>query len=403
MNYCFGEFELDEDERELRRGSEQIVLQPLIFDLLALLVRNRSRVVSKDELLRRLWPGAFVTESSLHRAVSVARSALDDEAHEIIRNFSGRGYRFCAGVREKASASSAVADPLIDSSSLGRPHVEYATACDGVRIAFSTIGTGPALVHIMAPGGHIQQQWEVPEFVNYHSRLAEHRMLVHYDHRGTGLSQRNVEDFSLDTFLADLNAVADKLGLRRFALWGTVAMGQVAMAYAVKHPERISHLLLWHSYARGSDWTGSPGVQALRRLSDNWELFTDTMAHYTFGWSGGEAARRYAARLRDGVTRDTYRAMVARANRFDVSDLLPLIKAPTLVLHRRRFPLVGDHVARDLAARIPNARLVLLEGDSAGYALGDSLSVLRAVEEFLAIDEPPRPPNFRSARESTEL
>ena len=102
-----------------------------------------------------------------------------------------------------------------------------------------------------------------------------------------------------------------------------------------------------------------------------------------FGWLGGEPARRVAARMRESITHETYRAYQAQLNRVDVTDLLPHVKAPTLVLHRRQFPLVSIDAATDLASGIPNARLALLEGESAGYALEDSQAVLDAIDEFL--------------------
>jgi class 3 adenylate cyclase len=131
----------------------------------------------------------------------------------------------------------------------------------------------------------------------------------------------------------------------------------------------------------------SPQVQALAKLIDNWELFTDTNAHYNWGWAGGEAARLLAVRMREGVTRETYLAILGQLFTADVTDLLPSIRAPTLVLHRRRFPLVGVDVATDLASRIPNAQLVLIEGESGNYTLEDGRAVLDAIEEFLGEEE----------------
>ncbi len=211
------------------------------------------------------------------------------------------------------------------------PRIQYAQTKDGVNIAFCAHGKGTPLVQMWNPQSHIRQQWEVPEFRTFYERLAQNRMLVQYDNRGTGLSERDVSDFSLEALALDIAAVADRLGLERFALWGPITMGPVAIAYAARHPERVSHLILWCSYARGSDLLKSPQVQVLERLMDNWELYTDTTAHYAFGWGGGEAARRYAATIREGITQETLRAFTAQFLTFDVTDLLPQVRAPTLV------------------------------------------------------------------------
>ena len=263
------------------------------------------------------------------------------------------------------------------------PRIQYAKTSDGVSIAYAVRGKGPALVCLRSGIVEFKLEWEVPEFRTWNERLAQKRMLVQYDNRGTGLSERDVTDFSLEALQLDIAAVADSLSLGKFAIFATVNTGPVAVAYAARHPDRVSHLILWCSYARGSELLKSPQNQALRHLIENWELYTDTLAHYMFGWLGGEPARRVAARMRESITHETYRAYQAQLNRVDVTDLLPHVKAPTLVLHRRQFPLVSIDAATDLASGIPNARLALLEGESAGYALEDSQAVLDAIDEFL--------------------
>ncbi len=179
------------------------------------------------------------------------------------------------------------------------PRIQYAKTKDGVSIAFRTVGRGTAFVHMWNPYSHMRQQWAVPEFRAWYERLAKKLMLVQYDHRGTGLSERDVKDFSLEALALDLSAVVNRLGLERFAIWANVTMGPAAIAYATRHPERVSHLILWCSYARGSDLLKSPRVQVLERLIvDNWELYTDTFAHYALGWAGGKAAQRFASTIR---------------------------------------------------------------------------------------------------------
>ena len=268
------------------------------------------------------------------------------------------------------------------------PRIQYAQTKDGVSIAFCAHGKGTPLVQIWNPLGHIRQQWGITEFRAFYERLAEKRMLVQYDIRGTGLSQRDVTDFSLEALTRDTEAVVDRLELERFALWGNVTMGPAAIAYAARHPERVSQLILWCSYARGSDFLKSPQAQVLVRLIDNWELYTETLAHYAYGFGGGEAARLYAETIREGVTQETFRAFQDQISTVDVTDLLSQLMPPTLVLHRRQFGLVSVDVATGLASSIPNARLVLLEGDSSGYHV-DSEAVLDAFDEFLGEGDKP--------------
>ncbi len=266
------------------------------------------------------------------------------------------------------------------------PRIQYAQTKDGVSIAFHTLADGKPYVHMPFPASHFQLEWEIPELRSGHERVAEKRMLVKYDSRGTGLSDRDVTDFSLDAQVADLEAVVNRLDLERFALFAPVLSGPVGIAYAVRHPERVSHLLLWNSFLRTTDLTEASQGQALLRLVDSdWELFTETAAHVIFGWSVGEPARRYAAVLRESMTPEALQAFLAAP--VDVTELLPQVTSPTLVLHRREVPFPSVDTARRLTSNIPNARLALLEGGSGAPPLGDLEAVLAAIDEFLGEGE----------------
>jgi len=283
------------------------------------------------------------------------------------------------------------------------PRIQYAQTADGVSIAFWTLGEGMPLVHMPFVFTHIQLEWQMPEMRRWYERLAQRRKLVRYDSAGIGLSDRNVADMSFDARALDVEAVADRLGLERFALFGPLHSGPLAIAYAARRPERVSHLILWGAYARASEWSASPRVQAIRALVDmDWETYTETAAHALLGWSEGEPARRFAALIRESVTPERLRAAVARLREVDVTALLPQVKAPTLVLARRQLGFELD-VARGLAARIPDARLALLEGTSGAPYLGDTEAVLAAIDEFLgegeeaaAAAEAPAPGAFRT-------
>jgi pimeloyl-ACP methyl ester carboxylesterase len=132
------------------------------------------------------------------------------------------------------------------------------------------------------PLSHVEREWQMRELRRWYERLAEKRMLVRMDPRGFGLSERDVSDHSLDTGVLDLEALVDRLRLERFALLGFQHSGPPAIVYAARHPERVSHLLLWCSYAQPSDWARSPPIQATRALIDkDWETYTETVAHFT--------------------------------------------------------------------------------------------------------------------------
>jgi class 3 adenylate cyclase len=265
------------------------------------------------------------------------------------------------------------------------PRIQYAKTSDGVSIAYSTLGEGLPLVLAPTPEvNHIQAEWQLPGASSYYEHLAEERMVVRYDGRGTGLSDRNVADFTLDTFVLDLDAVVAHLGLKRFALLGSLGGGTVATAYAARHPERVSHLLLWCSYAPSPDMTqGTPEFEAIRALIDqDWVIYTETVTRMFLGWSAGDEARQGAAYFRQSVTQETLRTLVDVVSGIDATEFMPQVRAPTLVFCRRE-GMNGLDPSRVLAAGIPDARLVVLEGQSQFAYVGDSEAVLGAIDEFL--------------------
>src|SRR3972149_1375102 len=125
------------------------------------------------------------------------------------------------------------------------PRIQYAKASDGVSIAYWTLGEGMPFVQMPVVGfSHVQLEWQIPEWRLWYERLAKKRRLIRYDSRGFGLSERKVTDFDLDAHVLDLEAVVDRLGLESFALLATQHSGPPAITYAVRHPERGSHLVL---------------------------------------------------------------------------------------------------------------------------------------------------------------
>jgi pimeloyl-ACP methyl ester carboxylesterase len=138
------------------------------------------------------------------------------------------------------------------------PSVQYATTSDSVSIAYYTIGKGNPFVILPAgPWGSIEIEWRIPQCCAWYEQLAKDRMLVRYDIRGIGLSEQVEPDFSPESHVLDLEAVIDRLGLENFALLAPQHAGPAAIMYAARHIKKVSHLLLWMSYVRGSDYYGS--------------------------------------------------------------------------------------------------------------------------------------------------
>jgi len=264
------------------------------------------------------------------------------------------------------------------------PRIQYTRTSDGVSIAFSTLGKGVPLVQTpVAVCGVLQVEWQVPPIRAWDERVAQKRMLVKYDSRGTGLSTRKASDWSLDALVRDLKAIVDFLELPNFALMGAVNYGPVAIAFAARYPERVSHLILWATYARPSDlWT--PQAESITQLVESdWVAYTEQVCHYFAGWSTSETTRQLAEMMRKSVGPQEYLAVYPSLAQADLAALLPEVRARTLVLHRRQIPWLSMEAASYMASHIPEAELVVLEGASGGYALEDAEPVFKAVDDFI--------------------
>jgi pimeloyl-ACP methyl ester carboxylesterase/DNA-binding CsgD family transcriptional regulator len=242
--------------------------------------------------------------------------------------------------------------------------VRYARTEDGVAIAFWTIGRGTPLVHTPPfPLGHLTVEWENRANRTYYERLASEHTVTRYDGRGAGLSERGVADFSLEAKVRDLDAVVKQAGLKRFALLGFGHIGCAAIAYAATHPDQVSHLILWHSYARSSDVTNLSRIGAARSLIErDFKVYAELEGYRVSQWAGGDIAHWYADYVRASVEPDDLSAAYASLADVDVTAMLPRVQAPTLVIARSESEVLPVDVARNLTASIPNARLALLPG-----------------------------------------
>jgi class 3 adenylate cyclase len=243
------------------------------------------------------------------------------------------------------------------------PRIQYAKTSDGVSIAYAVFGEGPPIVY-MGPGFgdiHMYSSGVIPYASDTLVGLG--RRVIMYDGRGTGSSERGNTDYSLEGRLRDLEAVIDRIGIDRFALWCMGQSGPTGIACSVKHPDRVSRLVLAATYAKGADWYKAiPALRESRALEtmaeELWEYHTLSLAHAVTGFRDSDLANRVAAVLRAGMSARAYLSIRDANQKVDVIDLLPLVTQPTLVLHLIASPLSNVDLLRMLASRIPNARLV---------------------------------------------
>jgi DNA-binding CsgD family transcriptional regulator len=272
--------------------------------------------------------------------------------------------------------------------------IQYATTTDGVRIAYWSIGEGPPLVHMSAmPYSHIQKEWAFPPLRKYYQDLASGVRLIRYDCRGSGLSDREVTDFTPQAHARDILAIAQREGLRRFGLLGFGHSGGVAVHFAARHPDLVSHLVLWCAYPRAADYGRAPRVRAIRALMDeDWDYWTRAEAFLLSEYEGGPTSSWFVEYVRESLTEEGSRAAVAELRKIDVTAVMPLVKAPALVLHRTGIVPITVEMAREIAATIPNARLMLFEGTwIVPFIGGDEAAIASAIRTFVAAPPAPTP------------
>ena len=282
------------------------------------------------------------------------------------------------------------------------PRIEYARASDGVTIAYTTNGSGPPVVWLPpVPFSNIVAQWQIPLLRSAYEGLGRHLRVILYDGRGTGQSQREVEDLGLEAMIRDLEAVVLSARMGRFALFGYYHSCLLAIAYAAAHPRQVTRLVLFGGAARGWDAMAPAETQALLSLIErDWDLFTDAAAHAWLGWSAGETGRLMADAFRTATTPAMARSMLRLARETDVSSDLPLIRVPALVLHRQGERQIPVDVSRGLAAALPNGTLVELAGSTATLFVEDLEGDLKVLVDFLtdSVAQPRTPPQRRAAR-----
>ena len=180
------------------------------------------------------------------------------------------------------------------------PRISYARSADGVSVAFTVAGDGPAVVFVpWVPFSNLRMEWQNPLLNRVFEQLARRLVLVHYDGRGTGHSQRDVTDLSLEAMVSDLEAVIGRAGLAEVSLLGQYNSCPHAIVYAARYPQRVKRMVLFAGSARGWNAMSARQTQALLSLIEqDWDLFADSAAHQWLGWSAAEAAHATADQIR---------------------------------------------------------------------------------------------------------
>ena len=311
--------------------------------------------------------------------ICISRQVFDQVSRSIKMDFQALGPRTLKNIAQPvdvfaiAPADRGVGPGVAPANAVDlRQDVRFCTARDGVQLAYSKIGQGPPLMKTGNWMTHLEYDLESPIWRHLYRELAKDHTLVRYDARGNGLSDRTVDEISFDAFVGDLEAVADAAGVTRFALFGISQGCAVSIAYAVRHPERVSHLILYGGYALGWNKRARSAAQkeeeaamlTLMRLGWGKEnpAFRQLFTSQFIPGGTKEQADWFNELQRITVSGEVAARMSVATSETDVTAMLPQVSVPTLVLHARDDARVPFEAGRRMAAAIPGAKFVALEG-----------------------------------------
>ncbi|MEX0799897.1 MAG: adenylate/guanylate cyclase domain-containing protein [Dehalococcoidia bacterium] len=269
--------------------------------------------------------------------------------------------------------------------------IHFTNTADGVNIAYCTRGEGPALMLLGGWVSHLEMDLENPSSLAFVEKLSDggQRRLIRLDMRGSGLSDRQVDDLSIHARARDVEAVVDAVGADKLAIFAQSMNGPTAIIYAATHPEKVSHLILFGSFSHQSHGDREPLGKALVDLiRAEWRIGAKAIGEFVHPNADkdiSEALSRYQLASSSG---DVAASILDEALfHTDVREYLPKLTMPTLVLHRRDDKAFPAGCGRDLAALLPHAHFVSLAGDAHLPFYGDTDSVIEAVNDFLATSD----------------
>jgi pimeloyl-ACP methyl ester carboxylesterase/DNA-binding winged helix-turn-helix (wHTH) protein len=379
MVYEFGEFTLDTKRHELRRGAEPQHVEPQVYAVLCYLLEHRDRLVTSKELIDEVWGRRFVTPGTLSSRIKALRHALGDDgvSQHVIRTVRGSGFRVVAQVRTVAdtpgmSAATATSNVVTAVAARGRQEILFCRSHDGVRIAYAKSGDldAPPMVRPANWLTHLEYDWNSPVWRHWLTEMGRGHTLIRYDARGCGLSDHDAPDISFESWVRDLEAVVDAERLERFSLLGISQGCAPAIAYAVRHPERVDKLVLYGGYAVG---------RGLRNMSPREELERTVLQNLIrVGWGRDNPAFRqvfgtlflpegtpeqhqWFSDLAETMPMENALRIRHMTDAIDVRSEAAEVRSPALVLHARGDAMVPFEIGRQLAALIPRARFVPLD------------------------------------------
>jgi DNA-binding winged helix-turn-helix (wHTH) protein/pimeloyl-ACP methyl ester carboxylesterase len=384
VRYRFDKFSIDLHSQELYRGDQPLAIEPQVYALLAYFVMHPGKLIDHDELIQAVWQGRIVSDSAIAARISAARRVIGDsgKAQRLIKTVARRGFRFLAEVEELAGkgaaevAAGVATTEFVQSRHDHHQSIRFCQSADGTRLAHALTGSGPQLVRTGHWLTHLEHDWNSPIWRPFLDRLGKQYEVLRYDQRGCGLSDHDIGDFSFQRFVEDLETVIDSAARDRFILYASSQGVPIAIDYACRHPERVSHLILHGGYARGRlvrhhQTDVEQGEAILKLIEHGWGVSGSPFlqAFTTMYIPDGNREQIDSLVKLQRLTTTTRNAVAIRraVDSFDVSDQLARITTKALVMHAAHDGVQPVDQGRNLAAGIRASEFVLL--DSANHVL----------------------------------
>lgn len=369
MRYAFADCLLDTDRHEFRRGGAMCHLEPQVFRLLEVLLAHAGDVVSRDEIIERVWNGRIVSEATVAARISGARAAVGDteQAQNVIRTVTRVGLQLVAEVSSDPPEAPAAA------VSQGPLAMHMTSSADGSLIAWAEQGEGMPLLRAGHWLTNLDRDRSSPIWGPWLERLGRGRRLIRYDNRGTGLSDADCGAPSLERYAEDLIAVADAAQLDRFDIFAASQSLAVSCVVAVRYPDRVRRIVSYGGYPQGSAVRAEDGSAAMAEAMG-------TMLRLGWGQPDGgymkaflslfmprstpEQAAAFARLQLASATPERAVEIRELISRFDVVDILPNVRCPVLVAHALGDSLHPFSQPQLLMRHLPNAQLLPLDSDN---------------------------------------
>ncbi len=359
--------------------------------MLLLLAEAGDRLVTKDEMVEKIWDGRIVSDAAITSRLKSARQLIGDDGDRqaMIKTVRGKGVRFLPAVTADGAAVSAeLANDQSESSRLPPQQVRFCQAPDGTGLAYSVVGNGPPLVKTANWLNHLEYEWESPIWKHWLNELAGRHTLLRYDERGNGLSDWKVQNLSFEAFVEDLETVVDAAGFEKFDLLGISQGCAVSIAYAVRHPERVRRMVLYGGYSMGWKARNDPEELAFREIMlaaietgwgrDN-PAFRQLFTTLYFPGATPEQAHWFNEMQRVSASPQGAKELSIVLGQINVVHLLRKVRVPTMVMHCRDDGVIPVEASRFVASKIPNASFVELDSPN-HLVLEDELAWTRLVQ-----------------------